>query len=51
MPELKSKSPAKKKNPALRKLVGTVIVAGATYAAEKFLESQDNKRRLAKKVD
>lgn len=41
--------PAKKKHHALRKLIGAVAIAGATYAAEKIMESRKNKKESNKK--
>lgn len=40
--------PPKKKSHALRKLIGTVAVAGAVYAAEKFMESKRKKKTSGK---
>ncbi|MFA6511904.1 MAG: hypothetical protein WCV86_02135 [Patescibacteria group bacterium] len=51
MAESNSKKPAKKKGHPLRKLVGTVVVAGATYAVEKMIESRRNKKALKKKKE
>ena len=34
----------KKKNHALRKLVGAVAIAGVTYAAEKYIASRKEKK-------
>lgn len=34
---------------ALRQLVGTVVIAGATYAAEKIIESRRRKKMAKKK--
>lgn len=42
-------TPAKKKHHALRKLIGAVALAGVTYAAEKLIESQKNKKGSDKK--
>lgn len=39
----------KKNHRALRKLVGSVAIAGAVYAAEKYIESRRKKRALKKK--
>lgn len=46
-----SKAPAKKKNHALRKLVGAVMVAGAVYAAEKLVQSRRKSKAAPKKSD
>lgn len=49
MTKLTSTRPKKKTNHhALRKLVGTVVIASATYAATKMLESQQNKKGAKK---
>lgn len=44
MDKAESKKPEKKNHRALRRLVGTVAIAGATYAAEKFIESRKHKK-------
>lgn len=44
-----SKKPAKKNHHALRKLIGSVALAGATYAAEKYIESRKKKKDLKSK--
>jgi hypothetical protein len=38
-----------KKSRAMRRLIGSVVVAGATYAVEKYIESRRRKKN-AKKV-
>ena len=48
MAKSNSTKPEKKKRHPLRKLVGTVVVAGATYAVEKMIESR-RKKKASKK--
>lgn len=47
--DIEEEQPRKKKNHALRKLIGTVAVAGAVFAAEKIMESKRKKKVASKK--
>lgn len=49
MAKSKKTKPTKKNNHALRNFLGAVALAGATYAAEKMIESKKKKKSTEKK--